>query len=443
MNFLTREVRLKMGLNGSLICSRLVQNKALDGGEENWIMENLNTMRKYTPCGTQSRTSLQNLLKIYTGARNIQGGIVASLFALPSILLAGEKIRSGSFKKRLNRFKEAGIDQTNRFLSGSRNHKLDNDYPEEVKEYIAAIAGLFSMTYGNAYDVQKRQCPEIVSLCQQADELQRITWGELRRAIEIVLPECEIVKIRRELPLISASDKLISIIKERTNIRVPARVMQRDNWRDVLAAPQQSDRIATFNSIEFFVENAETAISYCLGSLLTRMLLENAPNEQILKNHVMFTPQEIAAGTKTVTHLARFQSKVGARPNDFRSFTKFLQCVEDEARGACLDKDGKIQWNRELNVQGGCPMRNLYVRRNEEIELLGGAKRALEEKTLWSVYANCNYATEPKFYEPISGELLGALVVFATIEEGSPFRPDTLFMGSLLRRFNHRKEKSV
>ena len=177
-----------------------------------------------------------------------------------------------------------------------------------------------------------------------------------------------------------------------------------------------------FNELRFFVEIAEVALLYLLGSLLARMKLSKS-RVSIFADHIRFAVQEIAIGTHTVTHNARFQSRIGARPNDYRSFNEFLRNVREQTSSASLQADGRIAWSDARAEHGWCPAQNLY-----EPESAGGltdlAERGNDAVRVWKDYARRMHGIEPLFVKPSPAELFGAVVLFASIHTNSPLLPE-------------------
>jgi len=255
----------------------------LDGEEPAWIARQLAELRP-TP-GSEARPGdgppLKELRSIYLGARVIQGSVIASQLALPAVIEAGETLRAATLPDDLDSFARAGAAQTELFLSGAREGKPRgaNDYPATVKKYIAAIAGILDRPYEKAFARLEQDRPELWRLALDADELQRLCWGHMRWRINEVIPAGQLAAFRAK-PLQDGTDELLALIKERTGVALPPRVVQRDSqdyidpredWLAALNQARQDPRLALLCGTRFSVENAVIATLYGLGSLLMRV----------------------------------------------------------------------------------------------------------------------------------------------------------------------------
>lgn len=422
--------------NPDSLTAHLAGGGSLDGDESAWVQHNLAQLRAAEPgdSKSQSRFSIADLKNIYMGARIIQGSVVASRIALPALTEAGQIVRGASLPEDFRPFTDLGSTETERYLTGSENGRprQGNDYPQIVKTYISSLAGLLIGPYHRAYTNLKDTQPDLLALGRDADELNRLSWAHIRWRINEVLPTDEIASYRMK-PLREGTDELLAVARERTGLSLPSRIMQRDGWRAALERPRQAPETAFFNSLTFFVENAEIGILYCLGSLLTRLKLGRLPQDA-LQDHVCYGPKEIAAGTLTVTHRARFQSRRGARPNDYRSFDQFLKHVSEQTARASLQPDGSIAWDNSdtPNERGWCPAQNRYEPRGRR-ELKDLAEQGSAAVEAWREYGRTRYGVTPILSTPAPSELFGAFVVFATIHEHSPLRADSNFLQKLAR----------
>ena len=418
--------------------THLAGGGSLEGTEAAWVEQNLMTLRTLGPNNHRSRRepSFKELKKIYTRARLVQGAIVASRQALPMAIEASRLVCSGSFHSQLDYFADRGAKETERFLTGSLNGypRAGNDYPQIVKKYISALAGLLEGPSERTYKQLLNTRPDLVALAQDADELQRLSWGHLRLMIDQVVPAEEIARSRQK-SLSEGTEELLATVRERIG-PVPARVMQRDNWRDALETPRQEPHMTLFNAMKFFVEISEVALLYGLGSVLARINLGQS-RDDVLRDHIRHGAQEIAAGTRTVTHRARFQSRIGARPNDYRSFGEFLRNVGIQTGRASIETMGTIIWSDAASERGWCPAQNLYEPRD-----VGSAARDLADLSAqaqtavkaWREHGNNRFAAEPIFCEPTPAELFANVVVFATLDEDGPLRPDSKLLQELALR---------
>jgi hypothetical protein len=257
---------------------------SLNGTEADWVENELAELRELEPgsfkpeCGS----ALVQLKNIYMGARLIQGSIVAARLALPAAVAAGQAARDAFLPDDFRDFAERGSAETERFLSGSENGapRPGNDYPETIKKYISTFAGLFELPYGRAYENLKEGRSDLLALGQDADELQRLSWAHIRWIIDEVMSAEEVAGYRKK-PLREGTDELLAVIRERTGVSLPARIMQRDDWLAALESPRQETHLALFNDMRFFVENAEVALLYCVGSLLARIRLGKASEDAL------------------------------------------------------------------------------------------------------------------------------------------------------------------
>ena len=398
----------------------------IDAGQATWLAQNLAELRASEPgsSGGDHGASLARLRRVYMGARIIQGGVVASRLALPALVEAGRRLRDASLPDDL-RSSEAARAQTERFLTGMEDGRprQGNDYPDVVKKYISALATTLEGPYGRAYRNLERERPDLLALGCDADELQRLAWAHMRWLIDEVVPADEVAHYRKK-PLREGTDDLLRVLTERIGLRLPARVMQRDDWRTALESARQDPHVALFDAMKFFVENAEIGVLYCLGSLLTRIALCRSA-EDALRGHLRHGPREIAAGTQRVTHAARFQSRVGARPNDYRSFREFLRNVRRRTAGASLRNDGTIAWPEwdARRERGWCPAQNAYeAGGGGTVDLAREGRAAVDA---WRAYGRTRFGIEPLLSTPAPSELFGCLVVFATMHEHSPLRPES------------------
>jgi hypothetical protein len=418
----------------------------LDREESSWVAHHLTQLRAAEPYGTQldASLSLKDLRRIYMGARVIQGSIIASHLALPAVIEAGETLRAAALPEDLDSFAEVGAAQTEVFLSGADRGtaRESNDYPTVVKKYIAAIAGILDAPYGRAYGQLEAKRPELWQLALDADELQRLCWGHIRLIVNKVVPTEELASYRAR-PLQGGTDDLLALIKERTGVALPPRIMQRDgqdyvdernDWVAALANPRQDPRLALLSGIRFSVENAEIATLYCLGSMLMRIKCGSQAGT-VLEQQIRHGVQDIALGTRLVTHNARFQSRLGARPNYYRSFAEFLRNVREQAAGRTVREDGQIIWvdRHSSQVKGWCPAQNQYdIGRQDHVTGLAQKGRAAIES--WKEYAQFRFGVTPVYSEATAGELLASTVLFATLHQGSPLRPESTLMSRLAAR---------
>lgn len=435
--------RLQVGMkaevlrrNPHALTASLASGEKLGDAEAKWVQNTLLQLRELAP-GTpvlDGGLSLLDLKQIYTTARIIQGGIVAGRLALPATIGLGEQIRSTPMESVLADLQESEIFETEAFLNGmAKGHpRHGNDFPSIVKKYIAALATLLGRPYSQAFVALKRDFPELVTLGQDADELQRLSWSHMRWEIECFITDEELVSYRHDLR--NGTEKLLALLKERSGVSFPPRVLQRDDWLDALKRPRQDPKVALFNSMRFFVTNAEVALGYSIGTLLVRLKLGSSPS-RALEDHLKFGAQDIAAGARTFTHKARFQSRVGARPNDYRSFEQFLVNVGERAQGACLDDGGQIIWNAAdaLRERGYCPAQNAYESSDPDARA-DLAEEGRKEFERWKHYGRTVHGVEPVEGRPAPSELLGNAVVFMTMQEESPLRPSSSFMSELADR---------
>lgn len=411
--------------NPDILTAHLANGGNFDGGEMEWAEQSLSALREMKNGGAS--IPIADLRHIYMMSRIIQGGIVASHLALPTTIDVSKRVRNMSLPADLDGLADLGMEQTEAFITGAENGKPrdGNDFPPDVKRYIAGIAGLLSGSFEKSYLAFEKNHPALLTLAHNADEIQRLSWALIRSLIDKVISDEEVALYRKK-PLREGTNELVNLVNERIGITLPVRVMQRDNWAEALEAPRQDPRVAVFNDMVFFVENAEVAMLYCLGPLLVRLKLGAAP-EEALKQHIRYGAQDIAAGTYRLTHAARFQSRIGARPNSYRSFAEFLRNVNDQASGASLADDGRIDWN-EPNInqrRGWCPAQNSYE--NAAGEDMGGfAIEGRDAVQAWKEHGRKTFGIEPAFSKPTPAELLGCAIIFAVMHEGSPLRPEFL-----------------
>ena len=417
---------------------------ASPGSEESaWVSQNLTELRTSQSPETQpgNRFSLKDLKSIYLGARVIQGSIMASQLALPAVIEAGETLRTAALPGDLDSFARTGTAQTELFLSGAHRGRArtENDYPAAVKKYIAAIAGILNGPYEKAYVRLETHRPALWALALDADELQRLCWGHLRWRINEVVPAEQLASYRSK-PLQEGTDELLALIKERTGVALPPRIVQRDSqdyidpredWLTALGNARQDPRLALLCGIRFSVENAEISTLYGLGSLLMRMT-HGAPTDEVIRQQVRFGVQDIAWGTHLVTHNARFQSRVGARPNYFRSFDEFRRNVRKQVGASSIQPDGRIDYfdTHSPRTRGWCPAQNRYDGKGSDA-LTGLAKEGQEAVASWTDYARQKFGVVPEYSEATAGELLASVVLFAILHEGSPLYPESALMHEL------------
>jgi hypothetical protein len=409
----------------------------LDGNESAWVGLHLAKLRALEPVSFQAggNLALAELKHIYMRARVIQGSIVASRLALPAAIGAGQIVRTASLPKDLGQFVKLSTGETERYLTGADNGKprQGNDYPATVKVYISALAGLLDGPYNRAYIALRGERPDLLAIGWDADELQRLAWGHIRRMIDDVIPAEEVARYRQK-SLREGTDRLLAVVRERTGVNLPARIMQRDDWLAALKSPRQEANLALFNAMRFFVENAEIAILYCIGSLLVRIRLGKSP-KAALENHIRYGAQEIAAGTHILTHKARFQSRLGARPNYRRSFEEFLRNVREQMMRASLQPDGNIAWSdlEGSRERGWCPAQNKYEPQGSD-NLEDLAKQGHAAIEAWKEYGQTKFGVQPIFARPTPAELFGSVALFATVHENSPLRPDHDLVQDLARQ---------
>lgn len=425
------------------LTAHLANGGELVDQETAWVSHHLTELRASASSGTPAGDgySLMDLKRIYLGARVVQGGVIASRLALPAVIDAGQTLRGLRLPDRLDTYAQLGATQTEVFLSGAHQGQArsTNDYPAVVKTYIAAIAGLLNGPYEKAFEQLEAQRPELWNLALDADELQRMCWGHLRWRINEVVPGDEMASYRSR-PLQEGTDELLAVIKERTGVALPARVVQRDSqdyidpradWQAALSDARQDPRLALLCGIRFSVENAEIATLYGLGSLLMR-IRASGPTGVALRQQVRFGVQDIGWGTHLVTHNARFQSRLGARPNYYRSFAEFLRNVRKQIDTSPVRDDGQIDWF-DLHApqkRGWCPAQNQY-QENADGRLTDQSKRGHDACTSWTEYARNRFGVTPEYSEPTAGQLLASLVQFALLHDGSPLRPESALMSEL------------
>jgi hypothetical protein len=411
-----------------VLTAHLASGGALDGSESAWVRDRLAHLRAAGPAGggPAEGPALAELKRIYTSARVIQGAIVAARLALPALIDVGEAVRGMALPEAVDRLATQATSDTELFLTGSNGGRprKENDYPAVVKKYIAAIAGILSGPFGKAYEKLRHERPDLFALAWDADELQRLCWGHMRLIIDQRVPGDEVAAFRSG-PLREATADLLALVRVRTGVQVPARIMQRDDWQAAVDRPRQEPRVALFNARKFFVENAEVGISYCLGTLLVRMGLGESPNEA-LAGHIRYGSQDIAAGTHMLTHSARFQSRIGARPNDYRSYSQFLNNAGRQLAGASLAADRSIAWpdHGASKERGWCPARNNFAQRGSA-DLSDLAARGNAAVSAWRQYGLQRFGTEPVFTSFTAAQLFGATVLFVTMHDESPLRPDS------------------
>lgn len=428
------------------LTTHLANDGDLGDEESTWVSQHLAGLRTSrgpdTPSGKD--LSLMNLKSIYLGARVIQGGVIASQLALPAVIDAGETLRKVPLPDGLDSYARLGAAQTELFLSGANQGtaRKDNDYPTDVKKYISAIAGLLNGPYERAYEKLEAKRPDLWKLALDADELQRLCWGHLRWKINEVIPVKQLAYYRSR-PLQEGTDELLALIKERTGVALPPRVVQRDSqdyidpradWLAALNDARQDPRLALLSGMRFSVENAEIATLYGLGTLLMRTT-KSGPTQEVLHQQIRFGVQDIAWGTHLVTHNARFQSRLGARPNYFRSFDEFLRNVRRQLDTSPVQENGQIDWfdTHSPQQKGWCPAQNRYHGKNPD-DLAGHARQGRDALASWEAYAQNHFGASPDYCEPTAGELLASVVLFTILHEGSPLRPESALINELASR---------
>lgn len=407
----------------------------LDGEEPAWVSRQLAALRptRGSHAGPGDGPPLKDLKSIYLSARVIQGSVIASQLALPAVIEAGETLRAATLPDDLDAFARAGAAQTELFLSGAREGKAReaNDYPATVKTYIAAIAGILDRPYEKAFERLAEDRSDLWRLALDADELQRLCWGHMRWRINEVIPAGELAAFRAK-PLQDGTDELLALIRERTGVTLPPRVVQRDSqdyidpredWVAALNQARQDPRLALLCGIRFSVENAEIATLYGLGSLLMRVR-QSGPTDEVLRQQIRFGVPDIAWGTHLVTHNARFQSRLGARPNYYRSFDEFLRNVRKQIGASAIAPDGRIDWfdTHSHQIRGWCPAQNHYEAKHSD-HLSSYARQGRAAIAAWTEYSQHRFGVAPEYTEPSAGELLASVVLFAILHEGSPLRP--------------------
>lgn len=417
----------------------------LDEEESSWVDRHLSTLRASGSLASPGDgISLKDLKSIYLGARVIQGSVIASQLALPAVIEAGEIVRHAALPADLDSYAQLGAAQTELYLSGAHQGtaRAENDYPAEVKRYIAAIAGILNGPYDRAYQRLQQKRPELWALALDADELQRLCWGLMRWRINEVIPADQLAVFRAK-PLQDGTDELLALIKERTGVSLPPRVVQRDSqdyidpredWQAALRKARQDPQLAVLSGMRFSVENAEIATLYGLGSLLMR-ISHGSIADEALRQQIRFGAQDIAWGTHLVTHNARFQSRLGARPTYYRSFSEFLRNVSKQTGASAMQHDGRIDYfdTHSPQVRGWCPAQNQYDGKQPD-GLAGYAKDGQNAIASWKEYAQSRFGVAPEYSEATVGELLASVVLFVTLHEGSPLRPDSALVRELTER---------
>jgi hypothetical protein len=409
----------------------------LDGQESEWVAQHLTQLRASAVSDGAPAVdlSLNDLKHVYMSARVIHGSVLASQLALPAVIEAGETVRTARLPEDLASFARHGAAQTELFLSGARQGRAyaGNDYPVVVKDAIAAIAGILNGPYERACEQCRATRPELWELALAADELQRLCWGHMRWRINEVVPAEELATYRSK-PLQQGTDELLALIKERTGVALPPRILQRDgqdyidprdDWLAALQHARQDPRLAVLCGIRFSVENAEIATLYCLGSLLMRVHQGEA-TATVLDQQIRFGVQDIAWGSRLVTHNARFQSRIGARPNYRRSFAEFLRNVRKQIATSPVQPDGQIDWfdTHAPQIRGWCPAQNLYDVQPAD-DAGGFAQQGREAVAAWTAYAQRHFGVSPVYSEPSAVQLLASVVLFTILHEGSPMRPES------------------
>lgn len=399
-----------------------------------WVAESLRAARadRDRGAGAIDRMGIDQLKAFYTSARVLQGGIVAGRIALPAVIDAGRRYRAGD-PDVLTRSSTAASDETTRYLNGMlEGRPLErNDYPEELSAMIGGTAQFLDGAFTPVFKKLRLRDPRVVELARDTDELQRLTWALIRRRIDEVVPASEVAEYR-EGPLRQTSDELLELVRARLGSSVPARVMQRDDWNDALVAPGQDPRLALFTAMRFYVENAEIALLYNFGSVLVRLRL-GQPVDLAWRSHLRFGAHDIAAGTRRLTHTARFQSRLGARPNQFRSFAEFLRTVERAASIARVLPSGEVDWRdgTESRIRGWCPAQNSYGSADAGAWPDSLVSAAIAETEDWRLFGRQRDGVEPLLNGSNAAELLGALIVAGTMHETGVLRPG----GGLLESF--------
>jgi hypothetical protein len=411
--------------------------------ETAWVRHHLQALRPSENSNphTGIALSLPELRSVYLGARVIQGGIIASHLALPAVVEAGETVRAAQFPDGLDHYAAPAVAQTELFLSGAHDGRPrpGNDYPKVVKRYIAAIAGLLNEPYEKSFRRLQQVRPDLWNSALDADELQRLCWGHMRWKVDEVISAQEMAHYRSQ-PLQEGTDALLALIKERTGVSLPARVMQRDSqdyvdpradWLAALRDARQDPRLALLSGIRFSVENAEIATLYGLGSMLMRIHHADSTGG-VLAQQICFGVQDIGGGTHMLTHNARFQSRLGARPNYYRSFAQFLRNTRKQIDMSPVQADGRIDWadTHAPLKRGWCPSQNHFSGEHPG-PLSGPARDGRDALAAWQRYGLQHFGVTPEFSEPTAGELLAAVVLFTLLHEDSPLRPATPFMNNI------------
>jgi hypothetical protein len=417
-----------------------------DDRESAWVSRHLTELRpsRGSDAAPGDGMPLRDLKSIYLGARVIQGSVIASQLALPAVIKAGEMLRAATLPDDLDVLARAGTAQTELFLSGAREGKARqaNDYPATVKKYIAAIAGILDRPYEEAFERLAEDRPDLWRLALDADELQRLCWGHMRWRINEVIPAEQLASFRAK-PLQDGTDELLALIRERTGVALPPRVVQRDSqdyidprddWAAALNQARQDPRLALLCGIRFSVENAEIATLYGLGSLLMRVR-RSGPTNEVLRQQIRFGVPDIAWGTHLVTHNARFQSRLGARPNYYRSFGEFLRNVRKQIDLSPIAPDGRIDWfdTHSPQIRGWCPAQNHYEAKHSE-DLSSYAQQGRAAIASWTEYSQHRFGVAPEYSEPSAGELLASVVLFTILHEGSGLCPGSDLIRDLTER---------
>ncbi|GEL98359.1 hypothetical protein [Cellulomonas terrae] len=400
------------------LAALLAGGGTLGSDELGWTTRALHVVRDL-PRSPHDADTMSALARAYTSARVLHGAVVAGTIALPGVVGAGRAVRSGTRPADLADPDSALWRLADRYLDGSLDGgtRTGHDYPVEVQRVVVGLAELLSDPFRRAGDALRASRPELVDLAQDADELQRLTWAHLRLSVDRVLPAAEVARYRAE-PLRDATSTLLTAVRERTGVALPARIMQRDDWQSALDAPRQDESHALFVAPRFFVENAEIAVLYGLGTLLTRRWL-GQPDDVATAGAARHGAADVAAGTRRLTHTARFQSRRGARPFGYRSFAEFLRTVRERASVATSAADGAIEWHdaADEHPRGWCPAQHRYV---TEAGAAGPGRRDVED---WRRYGRQQHGVEPVLGGDNPADLLGAVVMFTLLDEACPLRP--------------------
>ncbi len=209
--------------NPDTFTAYLANGGNLNGNESAWVQTNLQQLRAATPGSpAQHGLSLAALKHIYTGARVIQGSVVASRIALPTLVEAGEAVPAASLRTHLPSFTNLAATEMDRFLTGRENGKPreGHDYPEIVTQHIAALADVLVAGYRRASENLQAGRPDLLAIAWDADELNRLSWGHIRWRINDLVSAPEVATYRTR-PLREGSEELLAAIKQRTGVTLP------------------------------------------------------------------------------------------------------------------------------------------------------------------------------------------------------------------------------